>query len=261
VEGGTQFLSSVHVDLLPEADQQRFRAWLRTTYGPRARALGWKPSKDEGDELKQLRWTLLMLAAAGGQDPTLVQEANRLARAWLADRKSVAAETAWPALRVAARGGDKSLFDLILAQVRKTEDRTERTQLLTLLGTFRNTALTQQALALIAGDEFDVRETQRLLGMAFYTPETRALAWDFYRQNFDKLASKLRSDELGWLIGVTGVFCEESRRAEVEAVLSPRVAKIDGGPRELTRALESIRVCAESERRNQPSMLEFLRHR
>jgi hypothetical protein len=94
--------------------------------------------------------------------------------------------------------------------------------------------------------------------MAFHIPETRALAWDFYRQHFDAIAGRLRSDEQGWLIALTGSFCEDSRRAEVEALLSPRVAKIEGGPRELARALESIKLCAESERRNQPSVREFL---
>ena len=112
----------------------------------------------------------------------------------------------------------------------------------------------------MAGGEFDARDTKSILHMAFYTPESRALAWDFYRQNFDTLASKLRSDEVVSLISLTGSFCEESRRAEVEALLRPRVAALEGGPRELNRALESIQVCVESERRNQPSVLEFLRH-
>ncbi|MFL5347022.1 MAG: ERAP1-like C-terminal domain-containing protein [Hyalangium sp.] len=260
VEGGTELLSSVHMDLLPEADRQRYRAWLRTTYGSRALALGWKAPASESDDVKDLRRTLLMLAAAGGREPTLSQEADRLARAWLADRKSVDAELARTALFVAARGGDASLFELILAQARKAQSPNERVELLSALGGFRDPALARRALALVAGEEFDVRDTQRILAIAFYTSETRALAWEFYRQNFDMLASKLRSDELGWLIGVTGTFCEESRRAEVEALLKPRVAKIEGGPRELNRALESIRVCTESERRNQPSVLEFLRH-
>jgi aminopeptidase N len=261
LQGGTQLLSSIHMDLLPEADRQRYRAWLRATYGSRALALGWKAPPGESDDVKATRRTLLMLAAAAGQDPTLSQEADRLARAWLADHKAVDKELARTALLVAARNGNSSLFEQILAQARKVEDRNERVELLSLLGGFRDPTLTRKALALLAEDEFDVRDTQRILAIAFYTSETRALAWEFYRQNFDRLASKLRSDELGWLIGVTGTFCEEPRRAEVETFLSPRVAKIDGGPRELARALESIRVCAESERRNQPSVLEFLRHK
>ena len=261
LEAGLQLLSSIHVDLLSEQDRERYRAWLRDTYGARARAMGWKSPPGEDDEVKQTRWMLLMLAAGAGQEPTLSQEATRLARAWLADRKSVSPELAMAALRVAVRGGDKALFDQVLAQARKEESRTERPQLLGMLGGFRDPELVRQALALMTGEEFDARDTKFILYAAFFMPETRAMAWEFYQQNFDKLASKMRSDELGGFIGLTGSFCEESRRAEVEALLRPRVASIEGGPRELNRALESIRVCVESERRNQPSVLEFLRRR
>ncbi|WP_224250078.1 M1 family metallopeptidase [Hyalangium gracile] len=259
LEGGVQFLSSIRIELLPEADQERFRKWVRALYGPRARALGWKSAPGESDDVKALRQQLLMLAAGMGQDPALSQEAGRLARAWLADRKAVEPELARPALQIAARNGDASLFEKILTQARQAQDRNERAELLGLLGGFREPALAKRALELVAGDEFDVRDTQHILRTALYRSETRALAWEFYQRNFDALASRLRSDEAGRLIGVTGVFCEESRRAEVEALLKPRVARLEGGPRELTRSLEAIRVCVESERRNQPGVLEFLR--
>lgn len=60
---------------------------------------------------------------------------------------------------------------------------------------------------------------------------------------------------------MVGDFCDEQRRAEVEAFLRSRAEKIEGGPRSLARTLESIQLCIESERRNQPGVLEFLRTR
>ncbi|PTL84759.1 M1 family metallopeptidase [Vitiosangium sp. GDMCC 1.1324] len=260
LQRGAEFLSSIHPELLPEADRERYRAWIRDLYGPRARALGWTPKPGEGDDVKQLRSLVVGRAAFAG-DPALNQEAARLARAWLADRKSVNPEVVWMAMQVAARGGDRALFDTVLAQARAAKDRNERSRLLAMLGAFRDPALVKEALALVAGDEFDVRETRSILGVTFFTPESRAQAWDFYKQHFDTLAGKLRSDELNGIIAMVGDLCDEQRRTEAEALLSPRVAKIEGGPRSLSRALESIRLCIESERRNQPGVLEFLRTR
>jgi aminopeptidase N len=260
LQAGAQLLFSVRAERLPEAERPRYRAWLRELYGPRARALGWTPRPGEGDDVKKLRSMLLGLAAIGGQDPVLSQEAGRLARAWLADRESVSPEVAWSALRVAARDGDRTLFDTVLAQARASQDRNERTRLLASLGAFRDPTLKKEALALVLGDAFDVRDTQALFGTAFFS-ESRDLAWDFYQRNFDTLAGKLRSDELGGLIGMVGNLCDEQQRAEAEALLTPRVANIEGGPRALARALESIRLCVESERRHQPSVVEFLRTR
>ncbi|HEX8825672.1 MAG TPA: M1 family metallopeptidase [Archangium sp.] len=261
LQRGTQVLASLRLERLPEADRARYRAWMRELYAPRARALGWTPQPGEPDELKQTRALLLARAALGGEDPELLQEGARLARSWLVDRKSVSPEVAWTALQVAARGGDRALFNTVLAQARASKDRYERSRLLATLGGFRDPALVKEALALVGGEEFDMRDTTGILYTAFYSPETRALAWDFYLRNFDKLASKLRSDELGWLIEMAGDLCDETQRAEAEAVLTPLAERIEGGPRALARALESIRLCIESDRRHQPGVLEFLRTR
>jgi aminopeptidase N len=165
------------------------------------------------------------------------------------------------ALHSAARNGDRALFDTVLAQARAATDRNERSRLLATLGAFSDPALVKEALALVEGSEFDVRDTRSILGMAFYASESRPLAWDFYRRHFDTLAGKLRSDELVGLIEMVGDLCDEQQRAEAEALLTPRVAHIEGGPRALARTLESIRLCIESERRHQPSVLEFLHTR
>jgi aminopeptidase N len=261
LQRGVQLLSDIKVERLPEADRPRYRAWLREVYAPRARAVGWTPRPGEGDDVKQLRSMLLGMAAIGGEDPALVQEGSRLARAWLADRKAVHPEVAWSALRIASRHGDKALFATVLAQARAAKDRNERTRLLSQLGSFRDPALVKEALALVADSEFDVRETMNILYAAFFTPDSRAQAWDFYRSQFDALSSRMRSDELNGLVEMVGDLCDEQRRAEAEAFLKPRVEKLEGGPRSLARALESIQLCIESERRNQPGVREFLRTR
>jgi aminopeptidase N len=260
VQRGVQLLASVQLEQLSEADRQLYRTWIRELYGPRARELGWTPKPGENDSTKQLRGMLVGRVAAAG-DPALSREADQLARAWLADRKAVNPESVWGAMYVAARNGDRALFDTLLAQARATQDRNERTRLLGVLGAFKDQALVKEALALLASDEFDLRDTQYILFGALYSMDSRAQAWDFYQQHFDRFAAKLRSDEINEIIDVAGGLCDEKRLAEAEALLSPRVAKIEGGPRSLARALESIRLCIEAERRNAPSVREFLRTR
>ena len=127
------------------------------------------------------------------------------------------------------------------------------------LGFFRDPALSRRALALVAGDEFDVRETQGILRVALSRPETRGVAWAFYREHFDGLAARLRSDDVGHLIDLVGVLCDATQRAEAEALLGPRVKQLEGGQRALTRALESIQLCLEADARHGQSVQEFLR--
>ncbi|MBZ4415069.1 M1 family metallopeptidase [Myxococcus sp. RHSTA-1-4] len=259
VQRGARLLQLVNEDGLPEADRARFRKWVGEVYGPRARELGWEPKQGDSDDVKQARSRLLELATTRGEDPLLVREAGRLARAWLADRKAVHPEAVPLVLAVAARNGDRALFDALLAEARKAEDRNERVRMLTALSSFREPALVREALALVAGSELDMRDTRPILIGAFSMPETRGLAWAFYREHFDTLAGRLRSDELSGFIGLVGSLCDEQRLAEVEDFLGPRVSRLENAPRALARARESIRLCAESDRLHRQGVQSFLR--
>jgi hypothetical protein len=255
---GLRLLGSIQTERLSTEDRARYAAWVRSLYGPRARALGWTPKPGESEEVQQLRLLLVGVASVGGEEPTLEREARRLAQAWLKDRKAVRADVAGSALRVAARKGDAAFFDTVLAEARKTKDRRERGELLMALGFFREPALTRRALALLAGTEFDIRETQTILRVALERPESRGEAWAFYKENFDSLAARLRSDERSRLIEHIGVLCDATQRTEAEALLAPRVKHLEGGPRAMSRALESIQLCVESDARHGPSVRDFL---
>ncbi|WP_426749217.1 M1 family metallopeptidase [Myxococcus sp. Y35] len=259
VQSGTQLLYAVHSERLSDAERARFRAWVASMYGPRARALGWEPRPGDDDAVKSSRPRFLALAALLGEDPALVREANRLVKAWMADRKSVHPEAIPLALTVTARNGDRALFDALLAQARATEDRTEHARVFSTLGAFRDPALTREALALVAGSEFDLRDTRPILVGAFSKPETRALAWAFYQEHFDTLASRMRSDEVASLVGLVGSLCSEQGATEAEAFLAPRVEKLDNASLSFTRAMESIRLCAASATLNEQSVRDFLR--
>ncbi|WP_163866411.1 M1 family metallopeptidase [Myxococcus eversor] len=257
VLGGARLLYLVQEDHLTPAERSRFRTWVGQLYGPRAKALGWQPGKDDSDEVKQTRSLHLALATVTGHHPALVHEAQTLAARWLAKRDSVDPEAVNLVLTVAARNADRALHDTLLDRARKAEDRNERTRMITALAGFRDPALVKENLNL-AMKEFDVRDSRPLFGGAFSEPETREVAWSFYREHFDTLAARVRSDELGWLIAMTGSLCDDKLRAEVEAFLGPRVDKLEGAARSYARALESIRLCVEADRLNLTSLKSFL---
>ncbi|WP_223633719.1 M1 family metallopeptidase [Corallococcus sp. EGB] len=261
VQSGALLLMRVRVDQLTAEERQRFRAWVASLYSARARAMGWVPTPGEDDSVKELRSLLLRLAGGLGDDPRVAKEALPLVRAWLADRKSVDPEAFSSALTRAATHGDAALFDALLEAAKKDQDRTERTRLLTSLAYFRNPDQMSRALGLVVSPDFDVRDTLIILRLALMSPELQAQAWNFYQTHFDALTQRLRSDDLGRLIGETGNLCDDSGLAQVETFLTPRVGNIEGGPRALARALESIRLCIESQKVQSPSVKAFLRAR
>ncbi|MBF5041076.1 M1 family metallopeptidase [Aggregicoccus sp. 17bor-14] len=258
VQRGMELLEGVRLEQLSAEDRGRYRAWLRQTYAPRARQLGWVARPGEDENVQRLRLMIVPLAAGAGEDPVLSAEATRLAKAWLKDRSAVPEDVGHTALRVAARRGDAALYDTVLAQARSAKDRRERGELLGILGSFRDPTQLARALELVKGTEFDARETVGILQAALGGAESRAQAWAFYQQSFPSLAKRLRSDELGWLIERAGVLCTPEQRAQADALLTPQVKQIEGGPRALARALESIQLCVDAQARNAPSVHEFL---
>ena len=75
--------------LVTDEMRPRYGRFVSDVFGARARALGWagKPGEDEDTQL--LRDTLVPFVANEGDEPGLVAEAKRLAKALIKDRSAV----------------------------------------------------------------------------------------------------------------------------------------------------------------------------
>jgi Peptidase family M1 domain/ERAP1-like C-terminal domain/Peptidase M1 N-terminal domain len=259
VEASLELAGLLSPDTLGDQDRARWRAFVRRTWGERARGLGWLPRPGDDEEARALRWRLVPLVAGEGEEAVLAGEALALGRRWLADRRQVPAEVAWPALEVAARRGDRALFDRILAEAGKATDRTEQTRLLGLLGRFEDPALATAALARVGSPGSDLRDTGPILERMLIGRANRTLAWSHLVKHWGELAASLRSDEGTWLVTTAAALgCEPGRRAEVAAFLKPRAERFDGAPRALAAALEEADACAAARARHQKAISAFL---
>ena len=246
---------------LGDADLARWRGLVRRTWGERARALGWLPRLDDDDETRALRRQLLPLVAGPGEESVLAGEAQALARRWLADRRQVPAEVAWPALAVAARSADRALFERMVVEADRTTDRTEKGKLLAVLGNVQDPALAREALALVVAPGADLRDTGSILARMLTSRATYGPAWSFLVEKWSLLAPGLRADEGTWLItAAASVACEPGKRAEVAGFLRPRAERFDGAPRALASALEEADACSTARSRHRSAISSFLTH-
>jgi cytosol alanyl aminopeptidase len=229
--------------LVPPALAPAHSRWIRDTYGARARELGWHPRPDDGEETRALRVSLLGLVAGVGEDPELAGEAGLLADAWLRDRRAVDPEMVDVVLRTAARYGDAALFEVWRKAALEEKDRNERRRLLAALGGFRDEGIARSALALILSADFDIRETFGIAWQLSASRETRTLAYDFVKTNFDTLVARLPRDGASGFASFGASLCEESAVGELESFFKERTARFRGGPRRYAQALESLKLC------------------
>ena len=245
-----------------ELDDHEFAALGRAVtklLGARARSVGWTPKPGEDPEMAEVRPQLLSMMAKVARDRAVVAEAHKLAERWLRDRRAVAPDMVGPVLSIAALSNDAKLFDRMLAEAHRVQDRRERSILLGTLGSFRAPALQARALALVVGSDFDQREAIGALYRALFDRETREPAWSWLQQHFDGIIAKMREDDAMHLIGrVPLAFCDERHRAAAEAFLAPRARSHPGAPHELDEGLEEVRTCAAAWTRNQPAIVAFL---
>ena len=263
VQRTMQLISSLETMRVAEGElRPRYAKLVSTLYGERARTLGWSTKEGEEAETRLLRASLVPFVATAGEDQALVAEAQRLAEKWLESKQGVDTDMLSSVLSTAARFGGKPLFERMLAVLRATQDRQQRSYLFTALGNFRDPALAQTGMALLLTDEFDIREAGPLLFGPAAHSETRTLPFAFVQANFDALVRRSPTgtsfDFGARLPQVAGSYCDAASLAEVERFFTERVQRFTGGPRVLSQTLESGRLCASLRESQQASAREFL---
>ncbi len=225
----------------------------RDLYAKVARRLGWVPREGEDDETRALRASVLRFLATTGLDPAVRAEARRRGRAYVAGGKihpeAVDANLAQVALTVVGEEADGATWDALLALLRSSEDEAVRGRLLRALASARDPALAVMGRDLVL--EPSLRDTEVLVPLYVQAgrDETRDAAIAWLEEHFEAVVQRVpRHRAAARLFGVVGAACGDEQAREIEAFYRPRASGIEGGPRELSLAVEGVRLCAARRR-------------
>jgi alanyl aminopeptidase len=221
--------------------------------------LGWKTKAGESEDARLLRPALLSVIANGAEDAEFIAQAKKLALAWLDDHNAVAPDMLGVVLTTAARHGDRDLFDHMRAAAKKEKEENFRGTLLFSLGSFQDPEIIKVALPIVLSDEFDSRESLSILFGPTQRHETRDYAYDFVKQNWDRLIAKLPTDTGSFLPYVAGGYCDAAHRQDAQNFFTGRSTKYTGGPRILTQVLEGVDLCVAYKNAQEASVAEFLK--
>jgi len=251
--------NAVPDDLRPKGAE-----FVRRNFGERAIELGWVGKPGEGDDTRLLRQQMVAFVANVGEQKELIDQAESLARKWLADPSVVSPDMAGLVLRAAAKYGNRDLFDRMHAAAVKEKDRRRRQALIGALGGFRDPEIAKASLNLLLTKEFDAREGffALLFGPLNY-PETRELPFQFVKANIDKLLQivprEVGEDYAAFFPFVGNAFCDASHREQVQSFFEDRVKTFVGGPRNLAQTLEGIDLCIAERKTLGPELTAFLK--
>jgi cytosol alanyl aminopeptidase len=263
VQAAANIASLLKTESVPVDLREKGSRFILQEFGERAKALGWLAKPGDSDDTRLLRQKLVPFVASVGEQKDLIQEAEKLARAWLQKRQTISPEMLGSLLDIAAEFGDRDLFNLLRTAAIQERDHSVRELLLGALGSFRNPQLAAASLDLLLSKDFDLRESfyPLLFGPLAYA-ETRDVPFTFVKQHLDSLLKRLPrevgEDYAATLPTVGANFCDTKRRDELDSFFRDRVKDYTGGPRSLAQTLEGIDLCISARQALAPELMAFL---
>lgn len=244
----------------------RVERYGRGLYAAVGARLGWEPKKDEDDETRLLRGSVLSFLATTAQDPGVRAEAKKRGLAYVKDGvvhpEAVDPNLAGTALWVVGEEADRATWDALRALLGKTQDEAVRGRLVRALSVARDPVLAAAAREMILDPS--LRDTEVLVPLCVQIdrPGTRDAAWAWMKEHYDAVLARMPRHHSGvQLVGAADRFCDADHARDVEAFFTPKIESIEGGPRALAETLEDVHLCIARRTASESSARGFFRSR
>mgnify|MGYP001093709650 CR=1 FL=1 len=254
----TGLVGSLSEHLVSDELWPNYKRFVEKHYAARARALGWKPRPNEDDGTRLLRPSVMWLVSKVGPN-AFTNEARKLTEAWLTDRTAIDHDLVGTVLAAGSRYGDRALWEKLFAEAKKSQDRKDRSRILGAMASFEDPELVRKNFEVVLGDDLDPRESITLLFGAAERGKTRQLAWDFVKDSYDRIVSRMPAEWGASLAAIGGGFCDAGHRAEVESFFEERAARSTGGPRLVAQVIEGMALCEAQLESRRASVAAFLK--
>jgi aminopeptidase N/puromycin-sensitive aminopeptidase len=239
-------------------DHDRLEAILRSQFSPAYEALG-KPSPKDSLGREQLR-ALLFHQLGSAKDPAVLTQARQIADAIYSSNghrdKNSDPSFEDEAIAIAATNGDAALYEKVLNASKTLTAPELQTQALFTLARFEDPALVKRTLDYVVSGEVRNQDSWILLSILLQNPDTRTQAWDYIRENWDKVRAQFTTSSGVRVVSATGSFCTVKQRDEVVDFFGTH--KVDASERTLSKSIDSINDCIQLKATQRPNLRQWL---
>jgi cytosol alanyl aminopeptidase len=250
-------LSQIEGTFVDEALEDEFAAYVRRVLGPAAERFGLNRKPEEAAAVSILRPQLLTWLAQMGRDEKALAHAERLAKSFLTDRGSVDPSLVNVILPLSALRGDSSLFEEYRKRFEAAAAPTDRMPLLDALGSFRDPALRERALAYALSPPVRPHEVFTIPQAMAETPAYRQQVFEWTLAHYDEIVKKIPPLYAVYL-PYAGGGCSEARLAKAKEFFAIPAHSPPGTEVELARMLESGGDCIGLRAREGAAVTRYL---
>jgi aminopeptidase N/puromycin-sensitive aminopeptidase len=245
--------------LLSGQEATLFHSWVRSTFQPMLKKIGWAPAANESADTRSLRSDLIHILGFSGEDPETIQQSTRLAQQYLSDPNAVDATIARQVLAVAARYGNEVLFEQYINALQRVQSPEQYYNLGGALAQFRDPKIVSQVLELGVSDKIRNQDAAHLIGAVLSNPANQSVAWEWVKAHWAAVEKKTTMSSGPAIINATGSFCSTEMRDDVQNFFTEH--KVPAAERTLKQSYEDISTCAKTRGHLQSDLAAWLQQR
>ena len=237
--------------------RQKYERFIQSLFGPLYRELGLAAAPGDDDDKRGLRATVIHALDLGGNDAGLATEARSALEQSLSGGTPMEATAARAVTSVAARHGDKALWEELLNASQKANSPAERYRYLYALGSFEDPALIDRGLNFALTPDLRSQDAATFIGAFLANPIARPRAWAFLKQHWNQLGPKT-TIALGdvRLVESLGAFCDAQSRDDIKDFF--KAHKLPAASRALDQTIEKINNCMSMKAKESPAVATWL---
>lgn len=248
-------LSSLEKLVEGEAENQ-YRAVVRDLAQPGLDRLGWEPGDTDSPRDLELRGLFIRLLANVGNDDLALENASDLHDSYLRDAGSVEPNMAAAVTGVVASKGDTAKYDLFLEKYRNPSTPQEERRYQSALSAFPGEAEMKRTLAMTLDGTVRTQDAPYLLAVCMRNKYQGHLAWDFVKENWDKINEAFPSNSIVRMLSGVTSLSQDEQAADVLAFFENH--DVPQGQLTLQQTLEKLGVNVAFRERESTSFSESL---
>jgi alanyl aminopeptidase len=241
-------------------DDAAFAAFVRRTLRPALERIGASPRSGESDAVASLRPSLLDALAREGQDGTVLDAMEALAKAYAADPASVDPSIAGSAIELSALRGNATLFELYRARFEGAANPADRSRYLASLGSFSDPVLAKRALDYVFVGPLRPQEAFAIPRALGREPRTQDLTWAWMTDHYDVIRKNTPQDFIVFM-PYFAAGCSTARLDAAKAFFSVPEHDPPGTARELAKVVEGVEDCVRLNAREGEAVRKYVSSR
>ena len=250
-------LGKVKGAFVPDDQLDTFAVYVRRTLGPALERFGLERRDGEDETVAFFRPRLIGWLGEDGQSDEVRKYAASLARSYLTDPGSVDPALVGVSLRIAALTGDRAMFETYRERFENAKSPVERSRFLSVLGSFRDTAIQEEALSYALEGPIRPTEIFSIPGSLPSTEASTDRVFTWLIDNYEAVSSKLPPDFRSMLVNIGGGCTMDRLDVAREFFMDP-ARKVDGTEAQLMKVTDRVNDCVNLRKREGAAVAAYL---